>query len=302
MTGPEPHPRPRPLRILLLLLATGTLLGLWTNMAKVAANAGLAASAYLVWSCLGAGAGLALLAGARGTGPRWSATLLRYAVAAAALSLAVPNLLFFSAVPHVGASFVALCIAFPPLFTYLGAIALRLEPPDAWRLLGVMLALAGAAYIALLKLTVPEAPMLWIAAALIGPAVLAAGNLYRTFAWPASVRPDQLAPGLLLAAGALVAFASLILDLPLMPATAVHITLIAAQAIIFAGPFSLLFQLPQHGGPVYLSLLGAVGAVTGVPFALSVLNESPPDGLPVGAAFIATGVAFLTYRSASTLK
>jgi len=283
--------------VLVLLLATGTLLGLSTNMAKVASNMNLAPSAFLAWSSLIAGCTLLAVGILRRNALRWTGISLRYAIFAAALSLALPNLLFFSAVPHVGASFVALCITFPPLFTYLGAIALRLERPDAWRMAGVALALCGAAYIALLKLNVPDAPIIWVLAALIGPVILAAGNLYRTFAWPAGVRPDQLAPGLLIGASALVVLASVVLRLPLGVGSLRHAALIAAQAAIFAAQFSLLFQLQKHGGPVYLSLLGAVGAITGVPFALAFLKELPPPGLLTGGALIAAGVTVLTLRS-----
>lgn len=284
-------------RVLFLLIATGTLLGLSTNMAKIAANANLAPSAFLAWSGLIAGCALLAMTMIRRNALRWTGVSLRYAVFSAALSLALPNLLFFSAVPHVGASFVALCITFPPLFTYLGALLLRLERPDAWRIAGVALALTGAAYIALLKLNVPDAPIVWIGAALIGPVILAAGNLYRTVAWPPGVRPDQLAPGLLIAAAGLVALASLILGLSLTIKGPMQAGLIVAQAAIFAAQFSLLFQLQRHGGPVYLSLLGAVAAITGVPFAFSVLGESSPPGLLLGGILIAAGVVVLTLHS-----
>lgn len=286
------------LRALLLLIATGTLLGLSTNMAKVASSAGLAPGAYLAWSCLGAGLLLLTIGAARNNLPGLRADILRYALVAAALSLALPNLLFVSAIPHVGASFVALCIAFPPLFTYLGAIFLRLERPDSWRLFGIMLALVGGAYVALLKLTVADAPAPWVAAALVGPVILAGGNLYRTIGWPVGVGPDQLAPGMLLFASLLIILASLALGMPLSVSRSEQAAVIAGQAVVYAGQFALLFRLQKAGGPVYLSLLGSTAAITGIPFALLVLEEPLPDGILVGGALIAVGVGALTMRSA----
>jgi hypothetical protein len=120
----------------------------------------------------------------------------------------------------------------------------------------VALALSGAAYIALLKLNVPQAPIVWISAAISGPIILAAGNLYRTFAWPPGVRSDQLAPGLLITAAGLVALASLVLDLSLTIETPLQAGLIAAQAAIFAAQFSLLFQFNGTEGLSILVFLG----------------------------------------------
>ena len=45
----------------------------------------------------------------------------------ALLSVAVPQLPFFSSLPHGGASFVALAIALPPLFTCLAVLMLGTE-------------------------------------------------------------------------------------------------------------------------------------------------------------------------------
>jgi len=71
--------------------------------------------------------------------------------------------------------------------------------------------------------------------------------------------------------------------------------LITVQAFIFAGQFLLLFLLQKTGGPVLLSLLGSVGAVVGVPVAVFVQGEIPPDGLILGASLIALGVALVTW-------
>ena len=63
---------------------------------------------------------------------------------------------------------------------------------------------------------------------------------------------------------------------------------------MFSGQFLLLFQLQKTGGPVLLSLLGAVGAVVGVPVAVLLQGEAPPQGLLLGALLIGSGVALVT--------
>lgn len=77
----------------------------------------------------------------------------------------------------------ALIITLPPLLTYVGALALNMERFQVLRAAGVVAALAGAATLAFHKLSAPDADYLWIPLALIGPVLLATGNLYRTLRW-----------------------------------------------------------------------------------------------------------------------
>ena len=285
---------------LLCLVATGSLIGLSANLAKLAADAGLGPLPFLAWSVVGAAAVLSLITILAGRVPALTARTGEYLVVAALVSVVVPNLLFFAAVPHVGAGFVALAIAFPPLFTYAGALVLRMERFDGWRALGVGLALAGAALLAILKLSAPDAALFWIAATLIAPVVLAVGNLYRTLRWPSGVEADQLAPGML-AASALI-----LLLLGLVPGFSLAVPmdsiapalLILAQAAAFAVQYLLFFVLQKRGGPVYLSLLGSVAAIVGVPIAVLLLGEAPPEGLLAGAVLIALGIGLVTRRGA----
>ena len=71
--------------------------------------------------------------------------------------------------------------------------------------------------------------------------------------------------------------------------------LIAVQSCVFSGQFLLLFLLQKTGGPVLLSLLGSVGAIVGVPVAIFLQGEQPPEGLFLGASLIAIGVALVTW-------
>ena len=73
------------------------------------------------------------------------------------------------------------------------------------------------------------------------------------------------------------------------------LALLALQAVVYAGMFLLLFMLQKTGGPVLLSLLGAVGAVVGVPVAVFLQGEAPPGGLWLGAGLIAIGVALVSF-------
>lgn len=281
---------------LLSLLGAGSLIGLSTDLAKVASQIGLSTLSFLTWSIAGAAVLLIALAAFRSRLPAFNARTLEYFIVAALVSLAVPNLIFFSAVRHVGASFVALSIAFPPLYTYLGALLMGLERFDRRRAVGVVLAMAGAVVLAVLKLSEPNAPVLWIVLTLVGPIILAVGNLYRTVRWPSGSSPDQLAPGMLGAAtlmllgvGSLPGF-----SLSVPSGDSAPLLLIVAQAVVFAVLYLLYFVLQKTGGPVYLSLLGSVAAVVGSAIAVALLGETAPQGLLVGGLLIGSGIYLLT--------
>ena len=282
---------------LLCLLTGGALIGISTNLAKYAGEIGLTPLAFLFWSITGAALILSTYAFLRHELPPLSKPTLKYYLMAALVSVAGSNLIFFSAVPHVGASFVALTISLPPLLTYLAAIILRIEPFTKLRAFGVVAALAGVGVLAARKFSAPDASIFWIVLTLCGPVLLAIGNIYRTLYWPDNLSPSALAPGMLIAASVLLALVSIVPNYSLaVPMTELlPIGLIAIQAFVFAAQFLLLFLLQKTGGPVLLSLLGAVGAVVGVPVAIFLQGESPPEGLFLGASLIALGVILVTY-------
>lgn len=287
---------------LLCLLCGGALLGLSTNLAKLAGELALAPLAFLTWSISAAALILLGIAIARNTIPPLTRRTLEYYGVSALVGVAGSNFIFFSAVPHVGAGFVALIIALPPLLTYVGALALGMERFNILRATGVVAALAGAGVLAINKLSAPNTDNFWILVALLGPVLLAIGNLYRTLRWPPGVAAAALAPGMLLAAAIMLLATGLLTDLPLrLPqAKALPLALIGAQALVFSGQFLLLFTLQKIGGPVLLSLLGAVGAVVGVPVAVLLQGEAPPQGLLLGALLIGSGVALVTLGRAKT--
>ncbi|WP_208117566.1 EamA family transporter [Spirabiliibacterium falconis] len=126
------------------LISGGALLGLSTNIAKYAAHHGLTPLAFLFWAILGAAIALSLIGWWRGEYPPLTKRSVEYYFFAAFVSVAGSNLLLFSAIPHVGAGFVALMLTLPPLLTYLGALLLGMERFQWLRALGVVAALLGA--------------------------------------------------------------------------------------------------------------------------------------------------------------
>ncbi|OLF36754.1 MULTISPECIES: DMT family transporter [unclassified Psychrobacter] len=298
------HTQPKWIIPLVCLLAGGVLIGVSTNLAKYANVINLTPLAFLFWSITGAAIILFIIAFIRNELPPLNKHSFEYYLVAALVSVAGSNLIFFSAIPHVGASFVALIIALPPLLTYLGALVLRIERFNALRAIGVVAALLGVGVLAARKFSTPDASVFWILLALCGPVLLAIGNLYRTLRWPDNASPSSLAPGMLIAAAIMLGIVSMLSNFSIIvPLTeSKSLWLIAIQALIFAGQFLLLFLLQKTGGPVLLSLLGAVGAIVGVPVAILLQGEAPPEGLLLGASLIALGVALVTWGGVTIAK
>lgn len=283
---------------LLSLLAGGSLLGVSTNLAKLAGEAQLSPLAFLYWSITGAALVLFIVSALRGQLPPISRRTLEYYSVSGFAGVAGANLLFFSAVPHVGAGFVTLMITLPPLLTYVGALALRMEGFQTLRALGVTSALAGTVVLAARKLSAPDADQFWILLTLAGPVLLAIGNLYRTIRWPQGVSGSALAPGMLVAAAIMLLLVGLLprFSIAVPMEQTLPFILILIQALVFAGQFWLLFLLQKTGGPVLLSLLGSVGAMVGVPVAILLQGEAPPEGLLLGVVLIGTGIALLNFN------
>ncbi len=293
----------RPVLALSLLLAIGALMGLTSILVKLAGNIGWPAMAYLFWSLLGGGLLLLLFTWIRGERPGISPRLLGYYLASGLLSIAVPNGLLFSSIGHVGAGFASMCLAFPPLITYLLALALRMEGLSRIRLLGICIGLAGSLLLALGKLNAGDSPLLWVLAALCVPVFLALGNIYRARYWPQGASPLSLAPGMLLGGALLLVPLGLFgVDLaPRLQGTAA-VGLLVLQMLLFAAVYALFFVLQNLAGTVFLSQIGSVAAITGAAIAIGLLGEQGSLSMLLAALCIVGGVLLVAWRGAQGTK
>ncbi len=279
---------------LLLLVSVGAMLGVTAVIAKAAALAGWPPVALLAWALLGGGLlqlGYSLAAGRR---PGTSAAYLRYYLGSGLLQ-ALPNALAFAAAQHVGAGIVALCFAFPLIFTYALALCFRLERLQGQRLAGVLLGLAGGLVIAAGSGGAGFSPSPWMLAALAAPVIIAVGNLYRSLYWPKGATALELSPGMLTTAGGSLLLALLVAGAPLAPETwsFVPSALLLGQTAIFALLFVLYFVLQKLAGPVYLSQIGSVGALVGLGLATALLAEPLSPRIVAAGGLVACGIFFV---------
>lgn len=293
------QPLQRPYLALFLLLAIGALMGLTSNLVKLAGQQGWQPLAFLLWSLLGGGLALLVLVRLRGERTGITLPLLRYYLIAGLISIALPNGLLFASISHVGAGFASMCLAFPPLFTYLMALVLRMEPLSRIRLLGIGIGLVGSVLLALGKLQDGDAPRLWVLAALSIPLFLAMGNIYRSRYWPSGASPLSLAPGMLLG-GALLLLPMGLLGADLAPqlGSQAAVLLLLVQMALFAIVYALFFVLQKLAGAVFLSQIGSVAAVLGAAMAIGLLGEQGSLSMLLAGLCIVSGVLLVAWRGA----
>ncbi|MCD9028355.1 hypothetical protein LDO26_09050 [Luteimonas sp. BDR2-5] len=292
---PPPHLR----GALPLLLLVGALLALAVLLSRVAAGQQAPMLTYLTLAMGGSGLVLVLTGGGIRRGGADPATVLRYSVVAGAL-IALGSALGYLTVHRVGAAFIALALAFPPLLTWLLSFLLRMERFDALRVGGLLVALAGGALLAVGKGLAAPADRGAVLVACAMPIVLAAGNVFRSRYWPKGAGSRELA-GAMLLCGAL---ATLPFALQVEGAGAIArmgytplllVTLVAIAT--FVAQYTASFRLQQIAGPVYMSQIGPVAAIVGAPVAVLAFGEALPRGFALAAALIIAGLAMFHYRA-----
>lgn len=283
-----------------LLVINGFLLGLSLPLGKIATQAGASAALWALVISGGAGVVLAAIVLARGGRIGLDTRRLRYFAIVAAVSYALPNLVAFSAISHVGAGYVGIMFTLSPVFTLALALLLKQVRPSLLGIAGIAVGFVGAMTVALTRAGGAggvEADI-WPLVALAIPLFLSVGNVYRTLDWPPGAGPLELAAGshltaaLLLLVG-LVATGSFDLE-PLSG----HLMVVAAQVVAAATMFGFFFRLQTVGGPVYLSQIGYVAAAVGLVSGTLMLGESYRFATWAGAAIIIGGVVLTTLAQA----
>jgi drug/metabolite transporter (DMT)-like permease len=279
-----------------LLVVTGALLGLTLPFGKLAGEAGVPPA---VWALLvSAGTGLVLFTAllANGAGLRLDAHRLRYFGIVAAISYALPNLLMFSAMPHLGAGYTGIMFTLTPVITLLLSLVLGVRRPSALGVAGIAVGFAGAVLVASTRGEAgAPAALSWVLVGLVIPVSLSAGNVYRTWDWPKEAGPIELAAGSNLAAAAMLAlFVASSGNAGAIGGLSGLKLLSAAQVASAAGMFAFFFRLQAVGGPVYLSQIGYVAAAIGLLSGTLFLGERYEAATWLGALIIGAGVVLTT--------
>ena len=287
-------------RALPLLLVVGSLLAVSVLLSKIAASLHAPMLTYLTLAMGGSGLVLTFMNGRTRRGDGGLAALAFYSLVAGAL-MSLGSALGYLTVHKVGAAFIALALAFPPMLTWLLSLVLRMERFDAIRVGGLLIGLAGGVLLAIGKGAGAPSDLGAVLVACAMPAVLAVGNVFRTRFWPKGASPRELA-GAMLICGAILTLpfalhfegASGIMAVLRPPMLVVMLIAIAT----FVAQYAAFFRLQQIAGPVYMSQIGSVAALVGSPVAVLALGETLPGGFALAALLTVVGLAIFQHRTA----
>jgi drug/metabolite transporter (DMT)-like permease len=279
-----------------LLVVTGGLLGLTLPFGKLATAAGVPA---MVWAfVISFGAGGVLLCALLASGQRMRLTphRLRYFFITAAVSYAAPNLLMFSAIPHLGAGYTGIMFTLSPVITLVFSILLGVRRPNMLGIIGIAVGFIGAVMVAVTRGEAGQpADFFWVLIGLLIPVSLAAGNIYRTVDWPEGTGPIELAVGSHLASATLLLIGILVLfGVSAFPPLSAVPLVVVAQVASASAMFAFFFRLQAVGGPVYLSQIGYVAAAVGLFAGTVFLGEHYQLLTWAGAVIVTIGVIITT--------
>lgn len=275
-----------------LLITSGMLLGFTFPLAKLANQADIPATTWVILNSLGAC--ITLLPLLLFTGQlRWpSGRQWRYVLIAGPLTFAVPNLLVFLVVPKVGAGYGGIMFALSPVCTMLLAHLIGMGQMNRLRYLGLLLGVSGAVGISLSRnhLSTPT-DTLWVMIAALLPVVLALGNIYRSIDWPAHASPELLAFWSHALAVCVYAVAALAINShPPWHSFTAYPQLTGTQLLLAGLIAPLIFRLQRFGGPILLSQIGYVAAGASLVVATLIMDEYYPLVTWLCALMILVGV------------
>jgi drug/metabolite transporter (DMT)-like permease len=288
-----------PMSPLPLLLFVGTLLAVSILLSKIAAGLHAPMLWYLALAMGGSGLILVIMTrGVRG-GEAGFVALILFSLGAGAL-MALGSALGYLTVHKVGAAFIALALAFPPMLTWLLSLIIRLERFDAMRLCGLLIGLAGGVLLAVSKGIGAGSDSNAIVVACAMPVILAAGNVFRTRFWPKGASPRELA-GAMLICGAILTLPFAVYFEGVLEIAVIFqspmLAILFVAIVVFVAQYIALFKLQQIAGPVYMSQIGSVAALVGSPVAVFILAEQLPKGFFLSAFLIVIGLAVFQYRA-----
>jgi drug/metabolite transporter (DMT)-like permease len=285
-----------------LLILNGSLIAGIYAFAKAGTASALG---VLAWQLLFAAIVIGAVARWRGQVPALDRSTLRYAAIAGVLGVSAPSLVTFCALSQVPAGLIGVIGALSPLFTYLLALALRAERLGVARAIGIGFGLVGVLVLLLPRGALPDAAALpWALLALAGPLLLAAGNLFRSLAWPAGLTPLGAASLMLSLQALAVVPLAIALGAFRWPLGLRHdgdLELLGGGALT-AVVYLSAFELQRRAGPVVVGQLGYVITAASLAIGVLVFGERYGTGALAAATLILTGLALVNRQPAQESK
>jgi len=213
------------------------------------------------------------------------------------LGIVVPDILYFSAAPHLSAGILSITVSTVPLFTYLFMWILRFEKLVVKRAFGILLGM-----VAILLLVLPDQGLssddanFWILLVIICAVLYAAENVYIS-EW---IRDDldirELLCGSTTISMLFLIPATMFLDLG-VPVSWIFTQAgwaISAIAVSSVAAYMMFFHTIKIAGPVFASQCAYVVTVSGVLWGIAIFSEQHSYWVWLSVLVMMGGLALVT--------
>ncbi|WP_027834859.1 DMT family transporter [Maritalea myrionectae] len=264
-----------------LIIALGALVGVSFMLSKFVAMAGLAPQMALFWQLAFACLALFVLALVSGQRPPLGWQYLVYYLGAGLLGISGPALIAYAVLGYISTGFYAALVTLSPLFTFAITALVERRMPHVHRLIGILIGLAGISFATIGGFDLSGVAVHWIILAMLGPVLLAMGNVFRSRTYPPNADPMGLAMGTLALQLILIGGIMLVTGQfaqALVPTSGAFIS-IASVGLITAFSYILTFEVQRRTDGVGFAQVGYFATLFGIVFGALVFGE--PIGLPL---------------------
>ncbi len=286
---------PRFVRVLpstALIIAIGALVGVSFTLTKFVAIAGIAPQLALFWQLLVASLVLFTIGMVTGKHPVLHRRYLAYYLGAGILGISGPALIGYTVLGYVSTGFYSALVTLSPLFTFAITALVEKRMLPTYRLVGILIGLVGISFATHGGFDLSGVAPHWIAIAMVGPLLLAMGNVFRNRAYPPNGDPTALAAGTL-------GLQLLVIGLPVLVSGQVSpgslgpgpIVAIIGIGLITALSYVLTFEVQRRTDGVGFAQVGYFATLFGIGFGALAFGEPIRLTLVVALAVLFLGLA-----------
>ena len=285
--------------LFLCLLICGGVWGATPSLARLATSEGADPLGLAVWQGVLGGLSLLIVTLIRKRRLPLGRSHLKFYFVCGNSGTLLPNVVMFSAAPHITVGAMSMIISMVPLLTYVQSLLVRIDRPSLARLSGILL---GALAIALLVLpggddASSSAPM-WIAIAIIIPLSFGFESVFVAVRRPPKTDSITLVAGMLLAGGAMLAPIVLLTDtaLPLYPPWGTVEWATVGMVMCNVASYSLFLYLIALSGPVFAVQSSYFVTLFGILWGMLIFGEQHPVWFWLALGLLFAGMALVKAR------
>ena len=291
--------------LFLCLLMCGGVWGATPSLARLATSEGADPLGLAVWQGVLGGSTLLIITFLRGRRLPLGRNHLKFYFVCGNSGTLLPNVVMFSAAPHITVGAMSMIISMVPLLTYVQSLLVRIDRPSLGRLSGILL---GAAAIGLLVLpggdTGSSSAPMWIAIAIIIPFSFGFESVFVAVRRPPKMDSIALVAGMLLAGGVMVAPVVLLTDtaLPLYPPWGTVEWATVGMVMCNIASYSIFMYLIGLSGPVFATQASYFVTLFGILWGMLIFGEQHPVWFWVALGLLFAGMTLVKARPVGSAR